>query len=110
MVSMTAPSDSLWYLLWSQAAYQIIEPLCRKVGGELVRIGYGWGLRRRDAPQLALLLYPSTESRSIGDLSLIIQGKGGQAIPRYGHGYPEYLAAVEDALTTIVADLLPCAN
>lgn len=107
MVSTNAPIDRLWYLLWSKAAYQIIEPLCSKLGGELVSVGYGWGLRRSTAPQLALLLYPSARNRSVGDLSLVIQGRGRQSIPRYDHGYPEYLAAVEDVLMAVVAGLLP---
>jgi hypothetical protein len=107
MVTPAESTDRLWRLLWSDAAHQIIERLHGAAGGEVVAVGYGWGLRRREEPQLALLLYPCAESRPVGDLALLIQGRGAQAIPRYGHSYPEYLAAVEDAVAAASADIPP---
>lgn len=106
MVSPAEATDRLWHLLWSHAAHEIVERLRVEVGGEIEAVGYGWGLRRRDEPQLGLLLFPRAESRAVGDLALLVQGRGAQTIPRYGHNYPEYLAAVEDAVTAAAADLL----
>lgn len=106
MLSITDTTDRLWYLLWSQAAHQIVERLQREVGGELVSTGYGWGLVCQGAPRCALLLYPSGEDRAVGDLSLLIQSQGAHPIPRYGHSYPAYIATVEDVISTVAASYL----
>lgn len=106
MVSTIEATDRLWQLLWSQAAHQIIERLHQEIGGELASAGHGWGLRLRGEPNFAVLLYPSGESRAIGDLSLLIQGHGTQPIPRYGHSYPSYIAVVEDVVATVAAAYL----
>lgn len=106
MVSEIHATDRLWHLLWSQTARQIMAEFPECAGCELVSAGYGWGLRRRGDPQCALLLYPSGERRATGDLSLLLQGRGSQPIPRYGHSFPEYVAAVEDVVTTAIATYL----
>jgi hypothetical protein len=93
-------------LLWSQTAKQIIDSLPRSGDVQLVNAGLGWGLCRQDGTRSALLLYPSGQSRAIGDLSLLIQGQGTHTIPRYGHSYPDYLAEVEDAVATVAGNYL----
>lgn len=110
MVLDTRGTDELWRLLWSQTAKQIIDSLPRDNELQLVSAGLGWGLRRQDNGCNALLLYPSGEGRSTGDLSLLIQGLGTQTIPRYGHSYPDYLAAVEDVVTTLAGSYLSTTN
>jgi hypothetical protein len=111
VVTDTHATDELWRLLWSQTARQIIDRLPREGNWQLVNAGRGWGLRCQDRDgRNALLLYPSGEGRSSGDLSLLIQGKGQQTIPRLGHSYPDYLAAVEDVVTTVAGSYLSTTN
>ncbi len=110
MVTDTRATDELWRLLWSQTARQIIDRLPREGNWQLVNAGLGWGLRCDGDNRNALLLYPSGEGRSSGDLSLLIQGKGRQTIPRHGHSYPDYLAAVEDVVTTVAGSYLSRTN
>jgi hypothetical protein len=111
VVTDTRVTDELWRLLWSQTAKQIIDRLPREGNWQLVSAGHGWGLRCQDREDCnALLLYPSGEGRSFGDLSLLIQGKGRQTIPRHGHSYPDYLAAVEDVVTTVAGNYLSPTN
>jgi hypothetical protein len=106
----TRGTDELWRLLWSHTARQIIDRLPREGNWQLVSAGLGWGLRGDGDGGSALLLYPSGEGRSAGDLSLLIQGKGRQTIPRLGHSYPDYLAAVEDVVSTVAGNYLPRTN
>jgi hypothetical protein len=107
VVTDTRGTDQLWRLLWSQTARQIIDRLPREGNWQVVSAGLGWGLCRQDSDSRnALLLYPSGEGRSSGDLSLLIQGRGRQTIPRLGHSYPDYLAAVEDVVATVAGNYL----
>jgi hypothetical protein len=110
VVTDTRGTDELWRLLWSQTAKQIIDRVPRSGELQLVSVGLGWGLRRQDDASNAVLLYPSGEGRSAGDLSLLIKGKGNQTIPRHGHSYPDYLAEVEDVVSTVTESYLSRAN
>lgn len=111
MATDTRGTDELWRLLWSHTARQIIDRLPREGNWQVVSAGLGWGLSSQDPDgSSALLLYPSGEGRSAGDLSLLIQGKGRQTIPRLGHSYPDYLAAVEDVVTTVAGSYLSTTN
>jgi hypothetical protein len=110
VVTDVRANEELWRLLWSQTAKQIIDRLPRDAKFELVNAGLGWGLSRQDNSRSALLLYPSGEGRSAGDLSLLIKGKGTQTIPRYGHSYPDYLAEVEDVVMTVAENYLFTTN
>lgn len=106
MVSELLVNNELWRLLWSQTAHQIVANLRTDDAWELVSAGHGWGLRHRNTAQHALLLYPSGAGRERGDLSVMIRGQGTQTIPRHGHSYPSYLAAVEDVVTTVAESYL----
>lgn len=106
MVSNLPATDGLWRLLWFHVAGQIIEQLPHRSEWELIKIGYGYGLRSKIHPRQALLLHPSSEGRATGDLALTVAGRGTQVIPRHGHNYPAYIALVEDAVATVAHSYL----
>lgn len=106
MVVHSVEADELWQLLWAHTAHELVARLPRQGAWEIFSAGNGWGLRRADDPRRAVLLHPSGAARAVGDLALTVANRGTQPIPRYGHGFPAYLALVEDAVATVCREHL----
>jgi hypothetical protein len=92
-------------LLWAHAAQQIIQILINTIGYEIVSVGYGMGIRNHHTRR-ALLVHPSGNGSTSGDLALTVPGLGTQPIPRCGQSYAEYLSTVADIVETVARSYL----
>jgi hypothetical protein len=93
--------EQTWRWLWSYSAHQIISTITLDSDYERISVGAGWGLRDPRNPRRALLLHPSGDGRTAGDLTLTIPGVSRYVIPRYGADYVEYIAEVAVTVHTV---------
>ena len=100
MVTNAQQSEQTWRYLWTHLAHQIVSTVGSRAGCDVVRVGYGWGLRNRHDPSRTLLVHPSSNEQAVGDLSLTVAGRGTQSIPRYHSNVLTYIDVVEDVVET----------
>lgn len=106
MNTLSYDKTRLRKLLWSHAAEQIICAIPNDDDYEILSVGYGWGLRLMTNRRKAILLHPTSDDNTTGDLALTIREIGTHTLPRCGRSYPEYVADVQDIVETTVRSYL----